>query len=213
MLKAIDSPTAVASALPDDPFYIRISHKMREIITARGEQASLFPRAPTPIGAQGYVYALDEREIAAIEQWAEQAYREAIRWDRTAIGALQTQVRQATRERRNRGLIPDPGYAAVESERADRSARLAVGAVVVDINGESITIIEGFNSYRVIRDNGIYLDNLGARFDYVIGYVGVTGSGVRNFYTPGDLWSTDPKDTRPTYLKLVISNATTVGAS
>jgi hypothetical protein len=59
MLKAINPQASVVSAPPDDPLYIRISHKMRGIIAARDEQATLFPRSPTPNGAQGYLYAVN----------------------------------------------------------------------------------------------------------------------------------------------------------
>lgn len=187
---------------------LRISRAAYEMVQRSGDRRTADVSAVVPLKGISVEITLSPACAKELKAWAQECWESASCGQRKTLSFLKKALAAALRQHATRDCIPDPGKKAILEAR-ERGARLMIGAVVVDSDGDLVQIVSGPDFYSVVDEQGIYVDQAGCRFNWRYGYKaalceeGGVLAGRCFFYAPYRLWSKD--DGEITHLKLVHS--------
>lgn len=160
-------------------------------------------------GATGiYLVSLKRAREILDDAKAQNRKRDLPRGLPVAYGSLAKNISTSLKQEARHGLLDDPGMAEVQRRQAAASACFQIGDSVLyfrgaDEYGQKATIVNGYQMYQVISDDGPYITSDDERIRYQNGYVIWTKAAEHRFFVPAHTLTRD--DCKPSHIRLVAS--------
>jgi hypothetical protein len=183
---------------------IRLTRRCRDFLVRAGREGTYLTHFIRD-GGTVVIYGLTLELAEELRDELGQLRGEAKHYDKTALTALERELKNVLFAERTKGLLPDQGagvmqVVAIALAIVPSPARLNVGDRAIERHVGEVTIIEPYGFHKVICSDGRFYDKHGDRIDYLWGYPVRIADGSEYIARVSDLHDADG---RPTYLRSV----------